>query len=90
MGKAFLARIEREVGVEGLVGALERLDVGAEIDADRESGRGYYARLCFKVYAGDVEVADGGFVTWTQTLLGDRKERLLISGLGSERVVQLP
>ena len=28
------------------------------------------------------EVGDGGFVQWTQHLLGNRKERLLISGIG--------
>jgi hypothetical protein len=29
-------------------------------------------------------VADGGFTDWTARLLGNRKERLLISGIGSE------
>jgi hypothetical protein len=29
---------------------------------------------------------DGGFTTWTQLLLSNRKERLLISGLGTERL----
>jgi hypothetical protein len=32
-------------------------------------------------------LVDGGFTNWTQQLLSDRKERLLISGLGSERFV---
>jgi len=30
---------------------------------------------------------DGGFTDWTQQLLSNRKERLLISGMGSERFV---
>jgi hypothetical protein len=63
----------------------ERLGGRAELDVGRTAGRNYYVGLCFKVYAGDVEIGDGGFTTWTQTLLGDRKERLLISGLGTER-----
>ena len=31
------------------------------------------------------ELIDGGFTTWTQQLLSNNKERLLISGLGTER-----
>ena len=57
-------------------------------DAGRASGRGYYTGVCFKVFAGRAgrltEVGDGGFVDWTQRLLANRKERLLISGLGVE------
>ncbi len=57
-------------------------------DPDRESGRGYYAGLCFKVYAGDDrEIGDGGFTDWTARLLGNGKERLLISGYGVDRLV---
>ena len=59
-------------------------------DADRESGRGYYSGLCYKVYAtigGEAgEIGDGGFVDWTQRLLGNRKERLLIGGFGLDRL----
>ena len=59
-----------------------------EIDSSRVSGRGYYVGVCFKIFAGETELGDGGFVEWTQVLLGDRKERLLISGIGSERAVE--
>jgi hypothetical protein len=59
-------------------------------DPDRASGRGYYTQLCYKLYATianqPVEVADGGFVDWTQQLTGSRKERLLISGFGVDRL----
>lgn len=65
----------------------ERLDGTVELDTSRRSGRGYYTGLCFKIYRGEVEIADGGLTGWTESLLGDRKERLLISGLGSERAV---
>jgi hypothetical protein len=65
----------------------ERLDSPVELDPSRESGRAYYVGLCFKIHAGDVELVDGGFTGWTQALLGDRKERLLISGLGTERAL---
>ncbi len=80
-------------------------DVEFSLDATREQGRNYYASLCFKVYAesqdvkdakeaGDqktdlLEVGDGGLTDWTQQLVGSRKERLLISGIGSERLAGL-
>ncbi len=62
-----------------------------ELDPDREAGRGYYAEVCFHIYATNVtgtelELIDGGFTTWTQQLLSNSKERLLISGLGTERL----
>lgn len=64
--------------------------VRCELDPDRETGRGYYVGVCFHVYATNLagiefELIDGGFTTWTQQLLSNTKERLLISGLGIER-----
>ncbi|MFE2021521.1 hypothetical protein ACFW9O_26120 [Streptomyces sp. NPDC059499] len=62
-------------------------------DNDRTTGRGYYTGMCFKIYAGTedhyLEVADGGFVDWSQLLIGNRKERLLISGFGVDRLAGL-
>jgi hypothetical protein len=50
--------------------------------------------MCFKVFVttanGDrLEVADGGLVDWTQQLVQSRKERMMISGLGVERLATL-
>lgn len=60
---------------------------------EREAGRAYYDRMCFKVFATAsserFEIADGGLVDWTQQLLQNRKERLMIGGLGVERVALL-
>jgi hypothetical protein len=61
----------------------------ASLDPERERGRGYYDSVCFDVRAGELSIADGGFVDWTQQLLSDRKERLLISGAGLERIAGL-
>jgi hypothetical protein len=33
-----------------------------------------------------IELVDGGVVDWTQRLLGNAKERLITSGLGSQRL----
>ncbi len=62
-----------------------------ELDPNRETGRGYYVGACFHIYATNVagtefELIDGGFTTWTQQVLSNSKERLLISGLGTERL----
>jgi len=60
-------------------------------DQSRPSGRGYYTDVCFKIHAragtGDwLELGDGGGVDWTRKLLSNAKERLVISGISSERV----
>jgi hypothetical protein len=68
--------------------------VDAFEDPHRTTGRGYYTGLCFKVYADiagrQLEVGDGGFVDWSQLLTGNRKERLLISGFGIDRLADAP
>ncbi len=57
---------------------------------DRTAGTGYYPNVCFKLNvvtgADELDIADGGIVPWTQMLLQNRKERLMISGLGLERL----
>jgi hypothetical protein len=65
-------------------------DARCELDPNRATGRVYYVGTCFHIYATNAagvefELVDGGFTTWTQQLLNNRKERLLISGLGVER-----
>lgn len=68
---------------------FEHVDCG--FDDLRTSGRGYYLDLCFHIHATApggrrLELVDGGCVDWTQQLLSNAKERLIISGLGSERL----
>jgi hypothetical protein len=63
-------------------------------DQDRKQGRGYYDEACFKIFAThstskEHELVDGGDVNWTQKLLNNAKERLIISGCGSERLCEL-
>lgn len=72
--------------------AAQHPGVGFTIDQQRETGRGYYTSAGFHIYAraasGDeFFLIDGGFTDWTQQILSNRKERLLISGMGSERFV---
>jgi hypothetical protein len=57
---------------------------------ERTAARGYYPNLCFKlnvvIDGENVEVGDGGIVTWTQSLVASDKERLMTSGLSLERL----
>jgi hypothetical protein len=69
-----------------------RPTVDVAFDDDRQAGRTYYSDVCFAVDTvlpdgSRANLSDGGFTDWTARLLADRKERLLISGLGSERLM---
>jgi hypothetical protein len=68
--------------------AAEHPEASFGFDDDRAGGRGYYTGACFAIGTeGDpVGLVDGGFTRWTAELLGNAKERLLISGLGVERL----
>jgi hypothetical protein len=84
-----------EPWTERVTGVLRRDHPDAEVvtDQQRESGRGYYRSVCFKLFVriADewLDIGDGGDVDWTAKLLSDRRERLVISGVGSERVAAL-
>ena len=58
------------------------------IDTTRTAGRGYYDGLCFKIAVndGDLEVGDGGTVTWTAQLNQSRPERCFTTGISIERL----
>ena len=78
----------REV-VAPLTATFPTVDV--VVDETRTRGRGYYTAVALLITAESptgepVELADGGATTWTAQLLGDRKERLVISGIGTERL----
>ena len=86
---AFYWKLLADLGVTGaeirLGGGLE-LEVAATSDPQE---RPYYAGGWFSIDVDGANVADGGFVDWTQKLLSDRKERCLISGVGIERLASL-
>jgi hypothetical protein len=65
--------------------------VRVHFDPERTAGRGYYDGVCFKVLAVgadgvELELGDGGVTAWTQRLLSDAKERLVIAGVGVDRL----
>jgi hypothetical protein len=61
---------------------LPHFVIGCMVTAGRDTGS-----YGFELAA--VEIADGGFVDWTQQLLGNRKERFLISGFGLELLFKM-
>ena len=80
-GEAIAAAVMAELAAPG---------VELSIDNDRQSGRGYYRDLCYKlnvlVQGRWQEVGDGGFTDWVARLTASNKERLLIGGLGIDRL----
>jgi len=60
---------------------------------DSPSYNEYYAGLQFTLYVhinGErMTIGDGGFVDWAKKLLGQKKERMLISALGIDRLCSL-
>jgi hypothetical protein len=76
-----------------IVRGLTAAEVSVIDDPDRLAGQPYYTRACFKVHANlrgmRAEIADGGFTDWTERLLADRKERLMISGAGLDRLATI-
>ena len=62
-------------------------------DPGRTQGTGYYTRAAIGLRAqqGDEEIdlGDGGTTTWTASLLGDAKERCVVSCVASERLAML-
>ena len=92
----FGSEVPRTLVRWGIVDKLQSSHKGVKtgFDQDRKQGRGYYAELCFKIFVTssegkEQELVDGGDVDWTQKLLNNAKERLVISGCGSERLREL-
>ncbi len=64
-----------------------------ELFPERTSGGSYYPHICFQIILktpeSEVQIVDGGFTPWTQKLLNSNKERLLISGMGTELLLNI-
>jgi hypothetical protein len=61
------------------------------VNPHRLEGLRYYSSFAFRISSEAPDgnyypIVDGGFTDWTARLMGNRKERLLISGIGSEFV----
>jgi hypothetical protein len=68
-------------------------DVDVVDRPDRAAGRDYYSGFCFTATVDTgterIDIGDGGFTDWSRRLLGNRKERMMISGVGIDRLATL-
>lgn len=55
-------------------------------DPERDKGSNYYSGTALGIAVDGAELGDGGFTRWTAELLGDAKERCLISCISTERL----
>jgi hypothetical protein len=68
---------------------LERLSVGSmSVDLSPRKPA-YYSGATFGLAIDGTEIVEGGFVHWTQALLNDRKETLLVSGIGIDLLARI-
>lgn len=81
---------------QGILNPLREVNQGVRFcfDFNRKVGLGYYPHLCFHIFAsnrkGDVvQIADGGAVDWAAKLLGNNREAMVTSGIGSELMQKL-
>lgn len=68
----------------------ESLEAFVFEDSERQYGRGYYEGIALRVSVtdGTVELGDGGMTNWTSLLMGDAKERCMVSCIATERLLQ--
>jgi hypothetical protein len=91
--------LRRRKGYTDSVGFMERIGghiqkafphIPLEVD-NTETDNAYYLGLNFKlmlhVNGQPIEIGDGGFLDWTQKLINNKKERLLISAIGLDRLL---
>ena len=81
-----------ELVVDPLAEEFPRVQIA--LDDNRDRALEYYDAACLDLSiettsGAQVGLADGGFTSWTQDLLENRKERLMISGIGLERIAGL-
>jgi len=79
---------------EKLKDALAASNIRIQTDLGTELNPGnYYQFVQFRFFlkhkGSDINLSDGGFVDWTQKLLQNRKQRLLISGVGIELISKI-
>jgi hypothetical protein len=84
---------QHKVALPVLIESLQESFPGVGIGSDEgpKDGGDYYRGFRFHVSATaasgeELELVDGGDTDWTQKLLNNAKERLVISGIGTERV----
>ena len=78
----------RSDALQAIAASLAERFPNASFALDPTRRTTYYTAACFAIDAGGKNLVDGGLTDWTQRLLADRKERLVISGAGLERLLE--
>lgn len=79
--------------LESRVSAAIKSEIaGVKLEISEQRKSKYYPTISFKLnatnYEGvELELADGGLTDWTQKFVGSSKERLMISGIGMDRLI---
>jgi hypothetical protein len=87
-GEDRASRLQNAV-LEPLRRAFPDMEFG--FDPGRQRGRTYYQGLGFELHGVTEQgaalfLADGGVTDWTAQLMGDVKERTVVSGISGERI----
>jgi hypothetical protein len=87
--RVILQRPDAAAWVDDVAGSLRDAHPVVDVALGPRRDTAYYPDVSFSLEIEDTCLADGGFVPWTATLLSNAKERLCISGLGTDRAVAL-
>ncbi|MDF2961471.1 MAG: hypothetical protein K0S39_3206 [Paenibacillus sp.] len=94
-------RLNRRGGYTDSPGLVQRLTEHIQESAPKvkvielkdENHNQYYKGVQFSILVTingqEMNIGDGGFVDWPQKLLGNKKERMMISAIGLERLMRL-
>lgn len=87
-GLRFYIKKDSAQFIEKLKANLSDLSQRIHIEFVNDFDHTYYDLVQFNIYVrhneGELDIADGGFVNWTQQLLSDRKQRMCTSAIGIE------
>jgi len=85
---------ENEVFHQKLKDMMKSINDAVIVQMEKEVNPGeYYKLVQFKFFiernGEEINLSDGGFVDWTQKLIPNKKQRLIISGIGTELVYKM-
>jgi len=83
---------KNKIAVEKIAQVIESQSPGVSLGFLGERESSYYPEVSFKLKiqdekGSDIEIGDGGTTVWTQKLISNSKERLMISGIGCDRLI---
>lgn len=85
---------ENEIFRRRLNDHLQKISSAVNLKIEEQTNPGgYYKLVQFKVFlehhGKEINLSDGGFVDWTQKLIPNKKQRLIVSGIGTELIYKM-